>query len=117
MNVSESMSAQAAAYQARAAGTNAGSAYVVNGVKFDGYMNGVLIDAKASYGQFVNANTGQFQPWFNGANSMVKQAKNQLGVANGAPIQWRFAEESAANATRTLFQQRGINGIDIIHFP
>jgi len=116
-NVSESMSAQAAAYQARAAGTNAGSAYVVNGVKFDGYMNGVLIDAKASYSQFVNVNTGQFQPWFNGANSMVDQAKRQVIAANGTPIQWRFAEESAANATRTLFQQRNVKGIDIVHFP
>ena len=115
MNVSESMSPQAAAYQARAAGTNVGSAYVVNGVKFDGYANGMLIDAKAGYAQFVK--NGQFQPWFNGADGLAAQAQRQISAANGAPIQWRFAEEAAANATRNLFQQRGITGIDIVHFP
>jgi len=44
-------------------------------------------------------------------------AQRQLSVANGTPIQWRFAEESAASATRSLLQQRGISGIDIVHVP
>jgi len=115
VSVSESMSARAAAYQTRAAGSNAGTAYVVNGVKFDGYASGVLIDAKSGYAQFVKG--GQFRPWFRGAESLAAQAQRQLGAAGGTPIQWRFAEESAANATRSLFQQRGISGIDIVHFP
>lgn len=115
MSVSESMSAQAAAYQARVAGTNAGSAYVVNGVKFDGFAKGVLIDAKSNYAQFVK--DGQFRSWFSGADSLVAQAQRQLSAAGGTPIQWRFAEEAAANATRALFQQRGISGISIVHVP
>ena len=114
VSVSESMSANAAAYQARVAGTN-GSAYVVNGVKFDGFANGMLIDAKAGYAQFVK--DGQFRSWFSGADSLVAQAQRQLNAANGTPIQWRFAEEVAANATRVLFQQRGVTGIDIVHVP
>ena len=114
ISVSESMSANAAAYQARVAGTS-GSAYVVNGVKFDGFANGILIDAKAGYAQFVK--DGQFRSWFSGADGFAAQAQRQLGAANGAPIQWRFAEESAANATKTLFQQRGISGSDIVHVP
>jgi hypothetical protein len=97
------------------AGTNAGSAYIVNGVKFDGFAKGVLIDAKSSYAQFVK--DGQFRSWFSGADSLAAQAQRQLSVANGTPIQWRFAEESAANATRALFQQRGISGINIVHVP
>ncbi len=115
MSVSETMSAQAAAYQARVAGTNAGSAYVVNGVKFDGFANGVLIDAKSGYTRFVRQ--GEFRSWFRGADSLAAQAQRQLVAANGTPIQWRFAEESAASATRSLFQQRGISGIDIVHVP
>lgn len=115
MSVSESMSARAASYQLRAAGTDASVAYVVNGVKFDGYIGGTLIDAKSGYGQFVK--NGQFQSWFGGADSFAAQAQRQLSVANGTPIQWRFMEESAANATKSLFQQRGITGIDVVHFP
>ena len=49
VKVSESMSAAAAAYQARVTGSKAGTAYRVNGVKFDGFGNGVLIDAKGRY--------------------------------------------------------------------
>jgi hypothetical protein len=37
--------------------------YRVNGVKFDGYANGVLQEAKGpGYAQFVR--NGEFQPWF-----------------------------------------------------
>jgi hypothetical protein len=114
-SVNESMSVNAAAYQARVAGTKPGLAYVVNGVKFDGFVNGTLIEAKSGYAQFVRK--AQFRSWFEGADSFVEQAQRQLIAANGAPIQWRFAEESAANATRALFQQRGISGIDIVHVP
>jgi hypothetical protein len=116
-NVNESMSAQSAAYQARVTGSNPGTAYTVNGVKFDGYQNGVLLDAKANYAQFVNKDTGQFQSWFSGQKGLVDQAVRQLGAAEGTPIQWNFAEESAANATRTLLNTEGISGIKIVHVP
>src|SRR5690606_35713266 len=43
--VAETMSARAAAYQARIAG-RAGQAFLRNGVKFDGFANGVLLEAK-----------------------------------------------------------------------
>jgi len=116
-SVNESMSAQSAAYQARITGADTGTAYVVNGVKFDGYQNGVLLDAKANYGQFVDNTTGQFADWFTGQNKMVTQAQNQVTAANGNPIQWVFQEESAANATRTLLNDKQISGIEVVHAP
>jgi hypothetical protein len=109
------MSAASAAYQARVTGLKAGTAYVVKGVKFDGFANGVLIEAKARYAQFIKA--GEFRKWFRGKGGFIKQAKRQLAAANGTPIQWRFAEEAAANATRAWFKNRGISGIDIVHVP
>jgi hypothetical protein len=109
------MSAASAAYQARVAGSKAGTAYMVNGVKFDGFANGVLIDAKAGYARFVQG--GTFRPWFRGAKGFIKQAKDQLAAAKGTPIQWRFADEEAANATRMLFNEYKIFGIDIVHVP
>jgi len=45
------------------------------------------------------------------------QAKRQRAAAIGTPIQWRFAEEAAANATRAWFEEKEISGIDIVHVP
>jgi fructose-1,6-bisphosphatase len=109
------MNAAAAAYQERVAGSKAGTAYLVNTVKFDGFANGVLIDAKGRYARFIK--DGKFRQWFRGAKGFIKQAKRQLAAANGTPIQWRFAEEAAADVTRELFQDEKIFGIDIVHFP
>ena len=113
MRVEESMSPRAAAYQAQITG-RAGDAFVLNGVKFDGFANGVLQEAKGpGYAAFIK--DGVFQPWFNGASDLVSQAQRQLGAAGGTRIRWYFAEESAANATRALFKARQIQGIDIVY--
>lgn len=116
--VIESMSDRAAIYQSRVTGRLPDVGYTVNGVKFDGFdtARGVLLDAKGpGYATFVR--DGQFRPWYNGADSMAAQAQRQLGAAGGTPIEWHFAEEAAANATRNLFQSRGIEGILIFHTP
>lgn len=106
--VAESMSARALACQGRITG-RAGEAFIRGGVKFDGIANGVLLEAKGpGYASFVR--NGSFQPWFSGAKGLVSQAQRQLAAAGGSPIQWHFVEEAAANATRALFQQRGISG-------
>jgi hypothetical protein len=94
-----------------------GVGYIVNGVKFDGYASGVLLDAKGpGYASFVGTN-GEFQSWWGGAGDFVSQAQRQLGVAGGVPIEWHFAEDAAARATRLLFQQNGISGISVLFSP
>jgi hypothetical protein len=75
----------------------------------------VLIDAKGRYARFIK--DGKFRRWFRGAKGFVKQAKRQLAAANGTPVQWRFAEEAAADVTRKLFKDEKIFGIDIVHVP
>ena len=75
----------------------------------------MLIEAKARYAQFVKG--GMFRSWFREKYGFIKQAERQRVAANGTPIQWRFAEEAAANATRRWFKDRGISGIDIVHVP
>ena len=113
--MAESMSERALAYQARITG-RAGEAFIRNGVKFDGIANGVLLEAKGpGYATFVR--NGSFQPWFSGAEGLVSQAQRQLAAAGGSSIQWHFAEEAAANATRALFQERGIGGIQLLFTP
>jgi len=112
----ESTSSRAAAYQARITGRSAGSVYNVNGVKFDGFANGVLQEAKGpGYASLVR--NGQFQPWFSGADGLVSQAQRQLAAAGGTPITWSVAEGPAATAINNLFVSRGISGINVIHVP
>jgi RHS repeat-associated protein len=111
VRASEAMSPRAAEYQARFG--RSGHAFEVNGVKFDGVRKGVLLEAKGpGYAKFVR--DGRFRGWFRGRAALVKQAKDQVRVAGGAPIEWHFAEEAAANAMRALFEDEGITGIRIL---
>jgi filamentous hemagglutinin len=110
------MSPRAAAYQEQITGEPAGSVYRVNGVKFDGFTDGVLQEAKGpGYANFVE--NGEFQPWYDGAEKMVRQAVSQLAAANGTPITWSVAEESAVTAIDNLFAARGITGINVVYVP
>ena len=76
----------------------------------------MLLDAKGyGYAKFVSG--GRFFRWFKGTESLVSQARRQVAVSGGAPIQWHFAEEAAANATRTLLKENNITGIQVMYTP
>lgn len=109
------MPARARAYQMGITGRGAGEVYVVNGVKFDGFKAGTLIEAKGpGYGAFVGKN-GKFYDWFEGAEALVSQARRQISVSGGRAIEWHVAEPEAADAIRTLLQQNGAGAINVIH--
>jgi RHS repeat-associated protein len=109
--VNETMSARAAAYQAQIGG-RPGQAYTVNGVKFDNYEGGVLVDAKGpGYAKFTK--DGEFRSWWSGQQKLANQAIRQVNAAKGQPISWSFAEKPAADATKKLFERERITGIDI----
>jgi hypothetical protein len=113
---SESMSARAAAYQEQITGGAAGSVYRVNGVKFDGYADGVLQDAKGP-GYAWAVKNGRFRDDYDGADGLAAQAQRQLAAAGGTPIEWSVAEADTATAIRNLFIDRGISGINVLHVP
>ena len=110
----ENMSLFSAAYQKRITGLPVGTVYKLNGVKFDGFKNGVLLDAKARYSQFLQKN-GQFHPWYKGAQEFSDQARRQLNASKGVPIEWHFAEASVAKAVKSQLLRSGISGIKILH--
>jgi Restriction endonuclease fold toxin 5 len=90
--------------------------YALNGVKFDGFRAGVLIDAKGpGYATFVQ--DGQFVPWYTGADALADQARRQVAAAGGMKIEWHVAESEAATAIDNLFAERGISGIKIVVAP
>jgi hypothetical protein len=112
----ESMSARAAAFQTQVTGRASGSVYRVNGVKFDGFANGVLQEAKGP-GYAIGVRNGVFQPWYRGADDLANQAQRQLAAADGTPITWSVAEEEVVTAINNLFMSRGISGIKVVHVP
>ena len=67
----EAMSDASRNYQKFVTGAEDGMVYKVNGVKFDGFKDGVLMETKGNYSNFVNKGTGEFQSWFNGKESLI----------------------------------------------
>ena len=111
------MSPRSAIYQSKITGMLPDVDYLVNGVKFDGFANGILLEAKGfGYARWVK--NGVFKGSFRGAAALERQAARQLAAApSGARIQWHFAEEDAANATRVLFERQGVKGIEVLFSP
>jgi RHS repeat-associated protein len=110
-------------YQELVTGVKAGStlqldAYwrVSGKVSFDGIKNGVLLEAKSSYDNFVKA-SGEFKAWFRGAEGLLSQARDQIKAANGTAIEWHFKAEKTYLATKKLFEKEGIEGINLIFNP
>ena len=76
-----------------------------------------MLEAKSSYDAFVNSKTGEFQNWFKGADALIDQAKRQIQAANGTPVEWNFSSEKSLNATRILFEDNGVKGINLKYTP
>jgi hypothetical protein len=115
-NARESMSPRAARYQKQITGAPPGKVYKVGDVKFDGYKNGTLLDAKGPGYEWAVKN-GQFIRKYKGAESLLDQAQRQVRAANGTPIRWEVAEAKTVEAIRNMFRKNGITGIDVVHTP
>lgn len=101
-------SAFSKAYQKQISGAE-GQAFLLNGVKFDGIAGQVLKEAKGKYAFLLEKGWAQ--------DGLVKQATSQIKAANGLKLEWHFAEKEAADAVKTLFENKGIKGIDVFHTP
>lgn len=105
-SANESMSARAAKYQSQVTGTPNGLVYKVDGVKFDGYSNGILQEAKGpGYGNFVSK------------DAIISQGERQTAAAKGTPIEWHVAEQKAVGPIKDLFTANNIEGINVMHTP
>jgi len=112
----ESMSPRAARYQRQITGAAKGNVYDVKGVKFDGFKNGTLLDAKGPGYEWAVKN-GEFIRKYKGAQSLLDQARRQVAAAGGTPIRWEIAEAKTAQAIKNMFRKNGITGIDVVHTP
>jgi hypothetical protein len=109
----DGMEPPAIAYQKQITG-RVGQDYVVDGVKFDGFSDGALIEAKGpGYAKFVT--NGEFDEDYKAGEKLLKQAESQTRVANGIPVIWHVADSRAADAMRALFEAKRIKGITVYH--
>jgi hypothetical protein len=115
--INEHMSTRARRYQERITGVPSSVGYVVNNVRFDGYRNGVLFDAKDQYTQFVDANTGEFHGWYNGKQGLLDQASRQINAAGTIPIEWHVSDLDAANTISSLLRDNGHQAIRVVYTP
>jgi len=107
------MQPPAIAYQKQITG-RVGEDYVVDGVKFDGFSDGALIEVKGpGYAKFVTS--GEFNEDYKAGKKLLKQARNQSVAANGIPIIWHVADSKAADAIRALFEAEGLKGVTVYH--
>ena len=122
----ESMKPPARRYQEQITGHSADEAYWVGGmstaeggVKFDGFKDGVLLEAKGP--NYANKFEDSLDPkfWFanSGAAEMVKQAQRQIESVRGMgiPIEWHVAEAKVAEAIELLFERNQISEIRVVH--
>ncbi|WP_052312930.1 Tox-REase-5 domain-containing protein [Corallococcus coralloides] len=115
----ESMSDRARRYQEQISGHSADEAYWVGDVKFDGFRDGVLREAKGPGYANKFLDNLEPKPWFKptGAEALARQARRQLDAVEGLGIriEWHVAEAKVANAIEMLFKNKGIQGIRIVH--
>ena len=94
-------------------GKNYINEYELNGVPFDDFKEGTLIDYKADYSSFIEKD-GLFttKPWFsNSLKNMRTEALNQVKAAEGLPVEWRVGAEQLKAFRSAL---RGIPGIRVV---
>ena len=123
----ESMNPRSRAYQEQITGHSADEAYWVGGmstkqggVKFDGFKDSVLLEAKGlGYAKFFKG----LKPkeWFrhSGAKELIDQAKRQSAKVQsmGIRIEWHVAEADAAKAIQKLLVDAEVDGITVVHTP
>jgi hypothetical protein len=117
----EYMPEQSRRYQAQVTGAPEGTAYRVkrgdDEVDFDGFEQGVLLEAKGTgYAKWIDDDLN-FVEFFKGRNQMLEQAERQFRVAVGTPIRWIVAEKKLAGALRKLFKANGLEDIEVVHIP
>ncbi|MFD9817448.1 restriction endonuclease fold toxin 5 domain-containing protein, partial [Streptomyces violascens] len=118
----EGMKAADLAYQVRITGTPPGMVYRLTAdtksgwVKFDGFRNGTLLDAKNGYLGFIDPKTGKFRTWFKSAAEEA-QRQNKAFEKHGIPIVWHCSEANAVAAFKAMLKDEGITSITVVYTP
>lgn len=84
---------------------------------FDGFVNGVLLEAKGpNLARFIDGKLKPL-PFFEGEVKFIEQANRQLLAARGTPVRWIVAEKKFEGYLRKLFRENSLGSIEVIHEP
>jgi hypothetical protein len=110
------MNEAAEAYELSSCGTPRGMGYYVEGVQFEGFKNGFLLDGKnwtvtGRMGRAMANNERWVEP------AIRRQAERQLAVAarHGVQVEWRVADPKTAEMLRVFFRDARLP-IRVEHF-
>jgi hypothetical protein len=120
----EGMSEDAMRYQVQVTGTPQGWVYRVffgpgpdDYVDFDGFVNGVLLEAKGpNLAKFIDEGLKPL-PFFRGQPQFLAQARRQFDASSGLPLRWIVAEKKFADYLRKLFVANNLENIEVLHVP
>ncbi|MCB9762540.1 MAG: hypothetical protein H6739_22265 [Alphaproteobacteria bacterium] len=112
------MPPRARKYQSQVTGAPEGYVYEVDGVKFDGFEDGVLIEAKGEgYSTFITNEGRRWQRWFTKGSDTVEQMKRQSRAAGSMPVHWHVAEREFADFLRGQAAKNNLNNVSVIWTP
>lgn len=86
-------------------------------MKFDGFQNNVLQNAKAPAYNSSVSNGGTFKSRYRGCRGLLNRATRQVAAANETPVEWSVAESNSATAIRNLLQSNGTSEIKVEWLP
>ncbi|MEV7129764.1 Tox-REase-5 domain-containing protein [Streptomyces sp. NPDC093260] len=118
----ENMSAAALAYQMRVTGTPKGMVYRLTAdtksgwVKFDGFKDGKLLDAKNGYLGFIDKKTGKFYTWWKAGLDEAKR-QDKAFQRHGIPIVWHCSEAAVVPLFKEMLKKEGITSITVVYTP
>lgn len=108
-------------WQERSTGVSRTREYEVNGVKFDSYENGKLVDAKNDvYGSILGGTPRGVEQSV--GTRLADEATRQIRAAPNTPIEWRVQDQFSAGWIENALRDRGIpmgtgpGQVNVIHF-
>jgi len=77
-------------YQGQINGISGSFEFLRHGTKFDGYKNGILLEAKSQYQWLIKTGRVSAEELY---GKMAEQLGRQIDAAKGLKLEWHFAEE------------------------
>ncbi|MCB9762667.1 MAG: hypothetical protein H6739_22900 [Alphaproteobacteria bacterium] len=112
------MPPRARRYQSQVTGAPEGYVYEVDGVKFDGFEDGVLIEVKGEgYKGFIEKGGNEWQGWFTKGDDLLQQMERQSAVAGRTQVHGHVAEKEFAEFLSERAVLKGWDNVTVIWTP
>jgi hypothetical protein len=120
--VKPSGSERAQLYQQQITGRPASEVYRIGDVEFDGFTEGVLLEAKGpGYKSFFEVSS-EPKPWYERSGKfgeLLDQARAQAKLAKrlGLRLRWHVAESEVATSLIKIFEDQRLSEIEVVYTP